>query len=107
VVVMVLEHEREYSSQWSVIVSIASKIGYTAKALRKWERRTESDAGCFHHRLIVAYDRWRVSRSLGSNLALDTLDWSRLSTLIPAASISCTTVAGVYSACIHCTERLA
>ncbi len=40
---MVLEHEREYSSQWSTIVSIASKIGCTPETLRKWVRRTEVD----------------------------------------------------------------
>jgi transposase len=42
---MVLEHEREYSSQWSAIVSIASKIGCTPETLRKWVRRTEIDTG--------------------------------------------------------------
>jgi len=42
---MVLENEREYSSQWSAIVSIAAKIGCTAETLRKWVRRVEIDAG--------------------------------------------------------------
>jgi len=42
---MVLEHEREYDSQWSAIVSIASKIGCTPETLRKWVRRTEIDTG--------------------------------------------------------------
>ena len=42
---MVLEHEREHSSQWSAIVSIASKIGCTPETLRKWVRRTEVDTG--------------------------------------------------------------
>ncbi len=42
---MVLENEREHSSQWSVIVSIASKIGCTPETLRKWVRRTEVDTG--------------------------------------------------------------
>ena len=42
---MVLEHEREYSSQWSAIVSIADKIGCTPETLRKWVRRTEIDTG--------------------------------------------------------------
>ena len=32
---MVLEHQGEYVSQWSAIVSIASKIGYTGETLRK------------------------------------------------------------------------
>jgi len=38
---MVLEHEREYDSQWSAIVSIAAKIGCNPETLRKWVRRTE------------------------------------------------------------------
>ena len=42
---MVLEHEREYSSQWSAIVSIADKIGCTPETLRKWVRRVEIDTG--------------------------------------------------------------
>ena len=42
---MVLEHEHEHSSQWSAIVSIASKIGCTTETLRKWVRRTEVDTG--------------------------------------------------------------
>ena len=42
---MVLEHEREYSSQWSAIVSIAGKIGCTPETLRKWVRRTDIDTG--------------------------------------------------------------
>ena len=42
---MVLEHEHEHSSQWSAIVSIASKIGCTPETLRKWVRKTEVDTG--------------------------------------------------------------
>lgn len=42
---MVLEHQQEYSSQWSAIGSIASKIGCTPETLRKWVRRSESDQG--------------------------------------------------------------
>ena len=42
---MVLEHERDHNSQWSAIVSIASKIGCTPETLRKWVRRTEIDTG--------------------------------------------------------------
>jgi len=42
---MVLENEREYDSQWSAIVSIASKIGCTPETLRKWVRQTEVDTG--------------------------------------------------------------
>lgn len=42
---LVLEHEKDYPSQWSAIESIASKIGCTAETLRRWVRREERDAG--------------------------------------------------------------
>ena len=42
---MVLENEREHDSQWSAIVSIASKIGCSPETLRKWVRQTEVDTG--------------------------------------------------------------
>ena len=42
---MVLENEREYDSQWSAIVSIATKIGCYPETLRKWIRQTEVDTG--------------------------------------------------------------
>lgn len=40
---MVLENEREYDSQWSAIVSIASMIGSTPETFRKWVRQTVVD----------------------------------------------------------------
>jgi len=42
---MVFEHEREHSSQWATIVSIATKIGCTPETLRKWVRQSEIDSG--------------------------------------------------------------
>ena len=42
---MVFEHQREYSSQWQAVVSIATKIGCTPETLRKWVRRAEVDSG--------------------------------------------------------------
>jgi transposase len=42
---MVLEHEREYPSQWAAMASIATKIGCTAETLRKWVRQAERDGG--------------------------------------------------------------
>jgi len=42
---MVLEHQREYDSQWAAIVSVAAKIGCTAETLRSWLRQHERDAG--------------------------------------------------------------
>ena len=42
---LVLEHQRDYPSQWAAIRSIAAKCGMTTKTLRKWVRRAEVDAG--------------------------------------------------------------
>jgi transposase len=42
---LVLEHEREYPSQWAAISSVASKLGMTPETLRKWVRRAETDEG--------------------------------------------------------------
>jgi len=42
---MVFDHEGEYDSQWSAIVSISSKIGCSVEALRRWVRRAETDLG--------------------------------------------------------------
>jgi len=42
---LVFEHEREYSSQWAAISSIAGKLGMTPETLRKRVRRAETDEG--------------------------------------------------------------
>src|SRR5215211_9243854 len=42
---MVLEHQHEYPSQWTAIISIASKFGMTCETLRRWVRRVEVDVG--------------------------------------------------------------
>lgn len=42
---LLFEHRSEYDSEWSVMTSIASKIGCTAETLRKWVRRAEQDQG--------------------------------------------------------------
>jgi transposase len=42
---MVFESEREHSSQWAAILSIAGKIGCTPKTLRTWVRQAEIDTG--------------------------------------------------------------
>jgi transposase len=39
------QHGGEYPSQWAAIRSIASKIGCTAEALRRWVRQAERDRG--------------------------------------------------------------
>ena len=40
---MVLEHERDYDSQWAAIRSIAAKIGCSSETLRHWVRAVERD----------------------------------------------------------------
>ena len=42
---MVLDHQGDYASQWSAIISIASKIGCTGETLRRWVRQVERDRG--------------------------------------------------------------
>jgi len=42
---LVVEHEREYASQWAAIGSIAEKIGCNRETLRQWVRQAERDAG--------------------------------------------------------------
>lgn len=42
---MLLDHQREYNSQWAAMRSIAKKVGCTAETLRKWVRQTEIDQG--------------------------------------------------------------
>src|SRR5688572_19194760 len=42
---LVLEHEGEHESRWATICSIASMVGCSTEALRKWLLRAERDAG--------------------------------------------------------------
>jgi transposase-like protein len=42
---LVFEHASEYDSQWAAISSVATKIGCTAKTLRKWVHQAERDQG--------------------------------------------------------------
>ena len=42
---MVFDHEGEYSSQWSAMVSISQKFGCTAETLRRRVRQAETDRG--------------------------------------------------------------
>ena len=42
---MVFEYGPGYDYQWSAIISISSKIGYTAETLRRRVRRAEIDSG--------------------------------------------------------------
>jgi transposase len=42
---LVLEHRRDYETEWAAICSIAQKCGMTAETLRKWVRQAEVDGG--------------------------------------------------------------
>jgi len=42
---LVLEHRREYETEWAAIRSIAEKVGVGQETLRKWVRRAEIDDG--------------------------------------------------------------
>ena len=42
---LVREHRHEHPSQWAAIRSIASKLGCTSEALRRWVRQDERNAG--------------------------------------------------------------
>lgn len=42
---MVFEHQKEHTSQWAAIESIAAKIGCTKQTLCNWVRQTERDQG--------------------------------------------------------------
>jgi transposase len=42
---MVVEHRRDYPSEWATMTGVAEKLGMTPETLRKWVRRAEVDGG--------------------------------------------------------------
>jgi transposase len=44
-VVLVLESQSDYGSQWEAIVSVAQKVGVSSESLRRWVRQAEVDVG--------------------------------------------------------------
>ena len=42
---MVLDHEGQYGSRWSAIVSISAKIGCAAQTLNEWVKKAKVDSG--------------------------------------------------------------
>ncbi|WP_156454321.1 MULTISPECIES: IS3 family transposase [unclassified Sphingomonas] len=42
---MILDHEGDYPSRWSAVVSVADKIGCAPQTLHEWVKRAEVDSG--------------------------------------------------------------
>ena len=42
---MVLDHESDYPSRWSAVVSVAEKIGCVPQTLHDWVKKAEVDRG--------------------------------------------------------------
>ena len=42
---MVLDHERDHTSRWAAVVSIAGKIGCAAQTLHEWVKKAEVNSG--------------------------------------------------------------
>jgi transposase len=55
---MVFEHMKEHASEWETIRSIASKIGCSTEALRRWVRQKERDEG--KREGLTSEDRARI-----------------------------------------------
>jgi transposase-like protein len=42
---LVLDHEKDHSSRWAAVSSVAAKIGCTAQSLNEWVKKAEVDSG--------------------------------------------------------------
>ncbi len=42
---MMLDHQADYPSRWSAVVSVADKIGCAPQTLHEWAKRAEVDSG--------------------------------------------------------------
>jgi transposase len=42
---LAFEHEKDHSSRWATVTSIAAKIGCTVQSLNEWVKKAETDSG--------------------------------------------------------------
>ncbi len=42
---LLLDHESDYPSRWSAVVSVADKIGFAPQTLHEWVKKAEVDSG--------------------------------------------------------------
>ena len=42
---MILDHEGDYPSRWSAVVSVSDKIGCAPQTLHEWVKKVEVDSG--------------------------------------------------------------
>jgi transposase len=42
---LVFEHEKDHSSRWATVTSIAAKIGCTSQSLNEWVKKAEIASG--------------------------------------------------------------
>ncbi len=55
---LVEEHRETHASEWTVLQSVAPKLGCTAETLRKWVRHAQRDAG--HRPGLTTSERERL-----------------------------------------------
>ncbi|TVR56278.1 MAG: hypothetical protein EA421_04135 [Gemmatimonadales bacterium] len=70
---MVLEHEREYASQWEAIVSMAERFGCNRETLRRSVRKAERDSG--HRAGRTTEERERIEELERGDVSSPNSDW--------------------------------
>ena len=72
---MILDHEGDYPSRWSAVVSVADKIGCAPQTLQEWEKKAEVDSG---KRAGVPTDTSDKLKALGCSDDLNYLSHSMM-----------------------------
>ena len=65
---LVFDQQANHPSQWATIVSVASKLGCTTEALRRWVRQAERDSG--ERPGVTTSERERLQQLERENLEL-------------------------------------